>query len=116
MAKANDKSPASDSYVPSPGSLANGTGYVDEIAIPPARVVRRFETGNSGDNYKVSRQWVFRKGNLVFTLYDWKSTSLYDPGYWSPEELWQSDRSRLGRTTSTRGRRRSPPDAMWTRL
>jgi hypothetical protein len=35
-----------------------------------------------GDNYKVSGQWVMQdpEGNIV-TVYDWKSTRLYDPDY-----------------------------------
>jgi hypothetical protein len=91
MANAYESSLASDSYVLSPGNLANGTGFIDEIAITPTRVVRRFGAGNPGDNYKVSRQWAFRKDELVFTLYDWKCTNLYAPDFWTPEELWQSD-------------------------
>ena len=91
MAQSNEPSPASDSYIPIPGNLASGTHFFEEIAISPASVVRCFGSGGTGDNFKVSRQWAFGKGELVFTLYDWKSTSLYDPDYWSPEELWQSD-------------------------
>lgn len=91
MAQANETSPASDSFVPIPGNLAHGTHFFEEIAIQPASIVRCFGRGGSGDGFKVSRQWAFRKGELVFTLYDWKCTSLYDPDFWSPDELWQSD-------------------------
>ncbi len=78
MAKANATSPANDPYVVTPGVDVAGTHLVDEVQLPPAAVVRRFGPGEAGDGYKVSRRWVFRKGHLVFTLYDWKSTSLYD--------------------------------------
>jgi hypothetical protein len=91
MANANEPSPATNSYIPAPAALADGTHLFGEIAISPASIVRCFGNGGTGDNFKVSRQWVFRKGDLVFTLYDWKSTSLYDPDLWSPEELWQSE-------------------------
>ena len=92
MANFNEpSSPASDSYLPIPGSFASGTHCFDEIALSPASVVRCFGSGDAGDNFKVSRQWAFRKGALVFTLYDWKSTSLYDPDLWNSEELWHSE-------------------------
>ena len=71
-----------------PSAETNGTYRFDEVAISPASIVRRFGKGSNGDGYKVSRQWVFRKGDLVFTVYDWKSTGLYESGMWSPDELW----------------------------
>lgn len=90
MANANEASPANSKYILAPASAANGTGYVAELSLPPAHVVRCFGEGNSGDGYKVSRQWVFRRGKLVFSLYDWKSTDLYDCEMWSSEEQWRS--------------------------
>ena len=74
--------------MPSAGADANATHLYGEVQLPPAAVVRRFGNGRGGDDYKVSRQWVFRKGDLVFTLYDWKSTNLYEGGLFSPEEFW----------------------------
>jgi hypothetical protein len=89
MANANDSSPAKHEYVLTSSPEADETHCFGEVAIPPANVVRCFGKGSDGDGYKVSRQWVFRKGDLVFTLYDWKSTDLYDSQLWSPEELWR---------------------------
>ncbi len=59
--------------------------------LAPAAVVRCFGNGGPGDEFKVTRQWIFRKGDLLFTLYDWKSTDLYEPGLFTPEEFWDCD-------------------------
>ena len=84
----NETSPAENSYVLTSSGESDGTHQFDEVAITPACVVRCFGQGFRGDGFKVSRQWVFRKGKLVFTLYDWKSTDLYEPGMWTASELW----------------------------
>lgn len=91
MGPGNGTSPAKNTYVLTSSAESDGTYVVDEVAIPPASVVRCIGKGDEGDGYKVSRQWVFRKKNLVFTLYDWKSTDLYESGMWSPESLWQCE-------------------------
>ncbi len=71
--------------------MADGTHYFDEIQLVPARVVRHFGPGGAGDGFKVLRQWTFSRDGLIFTLYDWKSTFLYDVESWTPEELWRSE-------------------------
>lgn len=44
------------------------------------------------DGYKVSGTWVFRtRDGECVTLYDWKSTNLYDPDYPSVEEFRASE-------------------------
>lgn len=91
MAKANETSPATNDFMLASPSDADWTHHYAEVQLPPACVVRRFGKGIEGDGYKVSRQWVFRKGELVFTLYDWKSTYLYDVELWHPNELWASE-------------------------
>ena|ERR1019366_9436591 len=83
-----NSSPASDSYVLTSSAGSDGTHRFDEVALAPASVIRCFGAGSDGDGYKVSRQWVFRCGDLVFTLYDWKSTDLYERGMWTPDEMW----------------------------
>ena len=71
---------------------ASRTYLYGELVIAPAAVVRRFGNGHAGDDGTVTRQWVFRKGDLIFTLYDWKSTSLYDRELRTPTELWARER------------------------
>lgn len=67
---------------------SRGTYWYADIMVPPAAVMHRFGAACEGDEYKVSQHWVFRKGDLVFTLYDWKSTNLYESGLMSPEQFW----------------------------
>ena len=90
MAKSNAKSSANDPYVLTGPENTDCTHLVDEVQLCPASVVRRFGPGRECDGYKVSRRWVFRKSVLIFTLYDWKSTSLYDAELWTPAQLWAS--------------------------
>jgi hypothetical protein len=69
-----------------------GIGGMDEIEIAPARVVATFGPPFSrGDEYKISGEWVFLDdAGLVFTLSDWKATSLFDPSFPSPVDYWAS--------------------------
>ena len=92
IAKANGNEPsqARGPYRLTSCDAANGTHLYADVALSPAGIIRAFGPGGEGDGFKVSRQWVFRKGTLVFTLYDWKSTSLYDSRLRSPEDLWTS--------------------------
>ena len=83
-------SPAKNSYCQTSPDEAAGTHFYAETVIAPAAVVRCFGDGDQGDGCKISRNWVFRKGDLVFTLYDWKSTDLYERGTWTSEEMWSS--------------------------
>lgn len=67
------------------------------ITIPPKRLVDVFGPPQEADGYKVSGRYTFtdRAGN-VFTVYDWKATTLFDDGVGegeesgspSPEEFW----------------------------
>ena len=77
-----------DAYVAASETDADATYWYADVVLAPAAVERRFGVARGGDDYKVSRHWVFRKGDLVFTLYDWKSTNLYESGLLSPEEFW----------------------------
>lgn len=67
-------------------------GYVD---IAPAALVRVLGKPDEGDEYKVSGEYAFRNASgVVFTLYDWKSTTLYDTEAYNggvaltPEAFW----------------------------
>lgn len=54
------------------------------------QMIEKFGPGAEGVD-KVSKEWVFTdEHNNVFTVYDWKSTRLYDPGYPEPADLWAS--------------------------
>ena len=81
-------SSAKDEYVLTTGDQAGGTWLVGTIFLPPAAVIRCFGKGGCADKCKVSREYVFCKGDLIFTLYDWKSTDLYDPALMTPEQFW----------------------------
>jgi len=63
---------------------------VDEIEVAPARVVEVFGPPPSrGDECKASGEYIFRdEGGRVFTLSDWKATSLYDSSFPPPEQYW----------------------------
>lgn len=82
---------SSATFVVAPDASSDFTHLFGEVELRPAAVVRCFGNGTDSDEFKVSRQWKFKKGDLVFTLYDWKSTNLYDSEMWSPEELWASN-------------------------
>jgi hypothetical protein len=77
-------------YERTSSSQADRTCLYREVLLVPSAVVECFCVGDEGDGFKVSGQWTFRKGDLIFTLYDWKSTDLYERGMWTPQELWAS--------------------------
>jgi hypothetical protein len=61
--------------------LAHGSSYLDELLLSPRDVVARFGPPGYGDGYKVSGSYTFvREPGVVFTLYDWKLTSLHERG------------------------------------
>ena len=86
-----------DEFKLDPGADADGTFYRAKVMVPPKRLVDRFGRPGRGDGYKVSGCYVFtdQAGN-VFTLYDFKATSLSDDGAGygeessapTPKEFW----------------------------
>ena len=55
------------------------------------QMIEKFGEGLKGD-YKVSMEWSFTDDEEgVFTVYDWKSTKLYEDSYPEPKELWNSN-------------------------
>ncbi|HEV3436312.1 MAG TPA: hypothetical protein VG122_03070 [Gemmata sp.] len=76
----------------SPSTDAMGVTTMGEIEVAPALIVRRFGPPAYWDGYKVSGQYVFtdQKGK-PFVVHDWKSTSLWEAGYLTPDEFWASD-------------------------
>jgi hypothetical protein len=68
---------------------ANGTSLAGYVDIAPATLVEVFGEPQQSDGYKVSGEYYFTdsEGN-TYTVYDWKYTTLYDPEYMRPSELW----------------------------
>ena len=70
----------------------HGTHLIAYVTMIPSELVKRFGEPKESDGYKVSGEYVFTSDHgRVFTLYDWKSTNLYDDkDAISPKELWAS--------------------------
>lgn len=69
--------------------LANGTYKVSEVKVSPARLIEVFGEPMESDGYKSSGEYLFvGDDNEVFTVYDWKSTSLYESYLESPQQFW----------------------------
>tara|TARA_Y100001973_G_scaffold98882_1_gene157085 strand:- start:58 stop:486 length:429 start_codon:yes stop_codon:yes gene_type:complete len=72
----------------------DGTSFSGYVTVPPALLVRLFGLPNHGDDHKVSGEYRFRNmsGNTVCTLYDWKTTTMYDQyAKFTAEDFWQSN-------------------------
>ena len=67
-----------------------GTSNIGNVIVPPASLVAAFGKPGESDEHKVSGEWTFihQATETVFTLYDWKATSLYDDSLITPEEFW----------------------------
>ncbi len=73
------------------------TSGIDSLTLfefPPAGLVELFGDAADSDGFKISRKHVFTsdRGD-VFTVYDWKQTTLYrgaNSGAPTPEEFWRS--------------------------
>lgn len=66
----------------------NGTHRVGEIETTYAKLRKAFGEPTECDGYKVSGEWTFTdEQGQVFTLYDWKLTSLYDSDLPTVEEF-----------------------------
>ncbi len=81
-------------YKLNPEVDTSGTDGLTLFEFPPVGLVELFGEACDSDGYKVSRKHVFTsdRGD-VFTVYDWKQTTLYrgkDSGAPTPEEFWHS--------------------------
>lgn len=65
------------------------------INVKPSDLFLFFGDSDITDDYKVSKEWTFQFKGMVFTIYDWKSTNLYDRDLPSPEDFWAQDEVRL---------------------
>jgi len=68
----------------------NGSHRQSEVYASPAKLIERFGRPCESDGYKVSGEYVFEnKSGEVFTIYDWKATTLYCPDYGvTPSDFW----------------------------
>jgi hypothetical protein len=70
------------------------THLIVNVDLAPRFLVEAFGNPSEGDGYKVSGIYTFisEKKDLIFTVYDWKSTNLFDevPGAPSPQEFCAS--------------------------
>lgn len=58
------------------------TSLCGHVTTSYAKLAKLFGEAQMSDGYKVSGEWIFDDGNGgVFTVYDWKSTRLYDDCY-----------------------------------
>jgi len=81
-------------YKLNPKVDTSGMDSLTLFEFPPAGLVELFGDACDSDGCKVSRKHVFTsdRGD-VFTVYDWKQTTLYrgeDSGAPTPEEFWRS--------------------------
>jgi len=69
--------------------LADGTSGMGDMMVRYKDLVLAFGEPMESDGYKISGEWVFveEESGEVFTLYDWKSTDLYDGEGPSVEEF-----------------------------
>jgi hypothetical protein len=81
-----------------PEADISDTALVDSVSLPPAFLVARFGPPSAVDRYKISGRYKFTDDRRhVFTLYDWKSTTLYlgcESDAPTPDDFWAEDEPR----------------------
>ena len=97
--------PIKDEFVRVDPSQAEGTSLRGHLTVAPADLVARFGKPEDGDGYKTSGEYTFRSqdpewlsdlsdrngwSDGVFTIYDWKASTLYESDGIHPTELWVS--------------------------
>lgn len=67
-----------------------GTFRVGDILVSPSDLILLFGKPGKSDGYKISGEYSFHNvtTGAVFTIYDWKCTSLYDSDCPNPEDFW----------------------------
>lgn len=80
-------------YVLDPTAEIEGTAWAADFEAVPTRIVQRFGTPRDrADQFKISGRYIFvDDDHKVFTLYDWKSTSLFDTSLPAPLRFWNSN-------------------------
>ena len=75
-------------------SIISGTSLQSYIAVKPVALLWVFGKPLEGDQYKVSGEYVFKhRSGEVITLYDWKSTTLYEDGVIEHNKFWTSPKN-----------------------
>ena len=73
----------------------NGTSGLSRVRCLPVELVEMFGKPREADGYKISGMYIFTNDDgEVFTVYDWKQTSLHwgpRSGCPSPGKFWTSD-------------------------
>lgn len=79
-----------------PTADVNGTSQLTMFECPPICFVELFGEPHGADGCKVSGEYVFtNEEGQVFTVYDWKETTLYwgkGNGAPTPKRFWHSER------------------------
>lgn len=74
-----------------PEANINGTSLQGYVRVAAADLVARFGQPEKSDGYKVSGEYLFTdETGRVFTIYEYKETSLYDGDGPSPQAFWSS--------------------------
>ena len=90
-----DADEQTEDYVRVDSTHACGTsGLSCDIIVTPIKLVDVFGQPDCGDGHKVSGEYVFKsKQGDIFTVYDWKATTLYDAeAVMRPSELWVNNK------------------------
>lgn len=76
-------------------AMGDGTSGMGEIKVRYKDLVLAFGEPMESDGHKVSGEWIFfeEESGEVFTIYDWKSTDLYDDGLPSVERFRASNKA-----------------------
>ena len=70
--------------------IGNGTCWMGKMQLKPIDVIKTFGDRDPGSD-KASGEYTFlnEDGNLLFTLYEWKTTTEYDEkNDYTPKEFW----------------------------
>lgn len=72
---------------------ADGTSLKGYVSLRYKDIVEVFGEPTQGDEFKVSGEWIFFNDETgeCFTMYDWKSTNLYDDRNPSVDKFRSSD-------------------------
>lgn len=84
----------------------NGSSFHGiSITVDPKSLLKVLGDAFISDDYKVSREWVCEYDGEVFTVYDWKQTSLYEPDCPTPDEYWSQSLVELNIGSRVGGRK-----------